>query len=237
MLIFAVDNPLIQRHQLGLELLLERGEVLMDGVGQAGLPGLLHQAVLLLPGRSADQVILETVEAHAVAAEQIARLQRIAQLAVDQHLIAVKDEPFLACAIAGIQLAPQPHRHELGCDRLRRQLPQRAALGEGGLQALHGGHERRIRARGMPLSRQEQQPEMALQALGLAFDMRPLHRDVIHVQIGTDILRERLVLLPVQDGEGPRAHALKGPVGGDLVRGEELEKLPDLGQIGIVRSA
>src|SRR5262249_57311331 len=72
MLIFAVGNAPIHRYQLGLELLLERGQLLMDGLGQAGQAGLLHQAVLLLPGRSADQVILETAEAHAVAAEEIA---------------------------------------------------------------------------------------------------------------------------------------------------------------------
>ena len=127
MRVLAGGNPLIDHGKAVFQLLFQGGQVLLDGLRQDGEPRLRQQPVFLLPLLIIEQVVLETPEAQTLAAEDIARFQAVAQEPIDQKLIAVGAQAFVALGIGAIQIPFEGLRDAADGELLRRVVAQRFA--------------------------------------------------------------------------------------------------------------
>ncbi len=103
--IFAVSDPPVHLLDTPLHLLLECGELLADRLAQAGQVEGGQDALLLTPLLVAEQVVREAAKLHTGATHDIAGLQPVADLLVDQELIAVGVEPFRPIGVFVIEVA------------------------------------------------------------------------------------------------------------------------------------
>jgi hypothetical protein len=78
--------------------------VIPDGSVEDGQTRVSNELSLLLPPLVVHQVILETPEAHAIAAENIAGFETIAQQTVDQKLVAIWQQTSGPVPVLGIQV-------------------------------------------------------------------------------------------------------------------------------------
>ena len=78
---------------------------------------------------------------------------------------------------------------------------------------------------------------MAFQPLRLPLDVCPVEGELVDMDLGADIVGEIVELVAVQDRKRGGPHGLERGGGGYLVRGEQLQDLPDFGQIGIALQA
>ncbi|HEY7490217.1 MAG TPA: hypothetical protein VIH59_03815 [Candidatus Tectomicrobia bacterium] len=76
--------------------------MLRNGLHQDGQSRLGQQPLFLLPLPVIEQVVFEAAEAQTLAAEDIPRFQTVPQEPIDQKLIAVGAQAFVALGIGGI---------------------------------------------------------------------------------------------------------------------------------------
>ena len=143
MLVLAILDPPVHAVELGVELLAEGRQRLFDRCEQDGRPDLAQHRVLSFPALGADQVVFETTEVVAVPDIYVARLQGIAQQAVDQELVAIDLELFvLALPGRRVHIALQILRDDCGREILGFHLAGRFALSQQILQKDDGFEER-----------------------------------------------------------------------------------------------
>ena len=98
------------------------------GCVRMGKPRLGQQPVFLLPLLIIEQVIFEAPKAQTLAAEDIPRFQAVAQEPIDQKLIAVRAQAFVALGIGAIQVPFEGLRDAADRELLRRVVAERFAL-------------------------------------------------------------------------------------------------------------
>ena len=116
--------------------------MLRDGLRQDGQSRLGQQPVFLLPLPIIEQIVFETPEAQTVSAEDIPRFQTVAQEPIDQKLVAVGAQAFVALGIGGIQIAFKGLCDAADRELLRGVVAQRFALLQGRGEKLDGFQQR-----------------------------------------------------------------------------------------------
>ena len=96
--------------------------MLSNGLFEEGQARVAISCFLVLPPLIVEQIILETAEAHAIAAEDIAGFEAVAQQTIDQELIAVRQQTSVSTRVLGIQVAFGGVRDEAEGERLRRHI-------------------------------------------------------------------------------------------------------------------
>ncbi len=117
------SNPLIHLGKTAFQLLFERGELFLDRLLEKWELRIGDPRVLRLPLLIVQQIVLNTAQANALPTEDIPGLQPSPEEHIDQTLLAVGVEAFLASRLLGIEVA-----FHLGRDAAKRK-------GRGGLLA------------------------------------------------------------------------------------------------------
>jgi hypothetical protein len=98
-LVLARRHTLIDRRQAAFKRLRTRGSRLLARVPEERQTSVGHECLLGLPAPIRQSVIFETPEADTGAAEEIARVEAVAQQAIDQTRLAVREEASLAAGV------------------------------------------------------------------------------------------------------------------------------------------
>lgn len=126
------------------KLRFECGEVFPNRLLEEREARVGHQGFLVFPPVVIDQVVFETPEADAIAAEDIARFQAVAQETIDQKLIAVWEHVSLTMRALGLEIAFGGVGNEAEGVSIWRILTERPSFLEGILQKRHGFDQRGV---------------------------------------------------------------------------------------------
>src|SRR5215207_2898519 len=111
--------------------------MLADWLAQGGQADSGQDAFLFTPLLVAKQVVLEAAKLHAGATHDVAGLQPVAYLLVDEELVAVGDQPFGAAGILAVDIALEADGDPARREALGVQVFERTPVGEGAKQKLH----------------------------------------------------------------------------------------------------
>ncbi|QIN67796.1 hypothetical protein SBC1_78430 (plasmid) [Caballeronia sp. SBC1] len=128
MLIVAVLDVMIDKLQLGLDVVVQGGKRFFDWRKQDRQADFPQDLVLVLPARVAYQVIFESTKLGAVVTEHVARLERVTQQAIHEEFVSINVESFLFATLGAIQVGVEALWNERcgKCGRLA--LPRRFAI-------------------------------------------------------------------------------------------------------------
>lgn len=172
----ASVNPGVDLRKARLQLLLQLGKLVLNGLVEDSTAAGGEQVAVGLPLRITEQVVLEAAEMHALVlvTEDVAGLEAVTHALVGEELIAVGDEPLGLCGHLGVEIAFLAH----GDPAAREGLGVARAQGVSGLQGVgdeaDGIQQRGVRTGGAEFRRLHKRAEGWFPALVHRLDRRPL---------------------------------------------------------------
>ncbi len=205
-LICRVDNALVDLVETIHQRLMQRGQRRLDRCGQQRRTDVLQDLVLGCPALIADEVVFEALVLVAVANKDIACLQGIAQLPVDQEFVAINDEPLGPGLTAQgfrvlVQVRSVDLRDEALREILRRNLLWRLALAQHALQEFDGLEQRSVVHPDAEFQLAEQVPQVDFEPARELGVLRPLVGGPVEVDV-EQVVGDRGELLSLQQLEG-----------------------------------
>ncbi len=231
MRVVARGNPPVDGANPLLQQVLQRRKLGFNGFQQAGFGNPGEDAVLVGPRGIAQQVILKTPKLNTGRTKHLTRVDGLAELAIDQELVAVADEVCSAVGIGGIERALFFRRDEAGREIRRVDPRERLPGGEMRLQITDGLQNRGIRAGRGEVERLEQWPQAGFRPLGQGIHFCPIERRIIDGAAGEQIVGQFREACGRQMGIGGVQQGCERGFWWVLRRRKEFEHVAHLGQI------
>src|SRR5215510_9421040 len=197
--------------------------MLRNGLGQYGQSDLRDEPLFLLPLLVIKQVIVEAPEAQTLTAEDIPRFETVPEESIDQKLIAVGTQAFVALGISRIQVAFEGLPNTADRELLHRVLAERFASLPSRREKVDRVQHRMAGGGRGELDRQEHRAQMPLELRGQGIDMIPVKGRFVNVRRAGEMVGNAGELGAREHPKGVPPQLLEWGRVGDLVGGKQLQ--------------
>jgi hypothetical protein len=208
-LVLAIGDTPVDLDEARLKPLLQFRQMHLDGLIQKRQPGVDDELFpVVAPPIVVDEIVFHAPEADAVTAEDVARLDAVAEMPVEEELVAIRQQP-AAVTVSLKEVAPHFLRNPAQRNVLLFVGSERPSGGGGFFHEPDRFEQRSLRCRPGERDALQDGANVDFESLRRFVDMLPLERRFVEPRVGGHAVGHGLQPIGGQHREGISAYLLE----------------------------